>query len=76
MTTQERILLIDNAIDDVLDNLKDGIEIKEYWIDNLKVVKRSPLELISELRRIRASIIKDAQKAKVTSKTYIFGDRY
>ena len=60
MTTQERILLIDSAIDDVLDNLKDGIEIKEYWIDNLKVVKRSPLELISELRRIRASIIKDA----------------
>ena len=47
MTTQERILLIDSAIDDVLDNLKDGIEIKEYWIDNLKVVKRSPLELIS-----------------------------
>lgn len=76
MTTQERILLIDNAIDDVLDNLKDGIEIKEYWIDNLKVVKRSPLELISELRRIRASIIKDSQKAKATSKTYIFGDRY
>ena len=76
MTTQERILLIDNAIDDVLDNLKDGIEIKEYWIDNLKVVKRSPLELISELRRIRASIIKDAQKAKATGKTYIFGDRY
>lgn len=76
MTTQERILLIDNAIDDVLDNLKDGIEIKEYWIDNLKVVKRSPLELISELRRIRASIIKDAQKSKATSKTYIFGDRY
>ena len=72
MTTQERILLIDSAIDDVLDNLKDGIEIKEYWIDNLKVVKRSPLEL----RRIRASIIKDAQKAKATSKTYIFGDRY
>ena len=62
MTTQERILLIDSAIDDVL--------------DNLKVVKRSPLELISELRRIRASIIKDAQKAKATSKTYIFGDRY
>ena len=76
MTTQERILLIDSAIDDVLDNLKDGIEIKEYWIDNLKVVKRSPLELISELRRIRASIIKDPQKAKATSKTYIFGDRY
>ncbi|MGH1601700.1 hypothetical protein [Campylobacter majalis] len=76
MTTKERIELIDKAIDDVLNNLQNGIEIKEYWIDNLKVEKRSPLELITELRKIRALTIKDAQKQKAKSKTYIFGDRY
>lgn len=76
MTTKERIDLIDKAIDDVLSNLQNGIEIKEYWIDNLKVSKRSPLELVTELRKIRALIIKDANKQKATHKVYIFGDRY
>ncbi|CAD7289567.1 hypothetical protein LMG7974_01644 [Campylobacter majalis] len=76
MTTKERIELIDKAIDDVLNNLQNGIEIKEYWIDNLKVEKRSPLELITELRKIRTLTIKDAQKQKAKFKTYIFGDRY
>ncbi|MDL0089915.1 hypothetical protein [Campylobacter gastrosuis] len=76
MTPKERLALIDNAIDEVLNNLQNGIEIKEYWIDNLKVSKRSPLELITELRKIRAVTIKDATKQKAKMKVYIFGDRY
>ncbi|QCD44446.1 hypothetical protein [Campylobacter mucosalis] len=76
MTPKERVALIDNAIDEVLSNLQNGIEIKEYWIDNLKVSKRSPLELITELRKIRALTIKDATKQKAKMKVYIFGDRY
>ncbi|MGP1484885.1 MAG: hypothetical protein ACTTJC_02100 [Campylobacter sp.] len=77
MTTKEKIKRIDDAIDDVLDGLKNGIEIKEYQIDNLKVQKRGPLELITELRRIRAVIIDDARKKNAQKqKAYIFGDRY
>lgn len=76
MTPKERVALIDNAIDEVLSNLQNGIEIKEYWIDNLKVSKRSPLELITELRKIRAITIKDTTKQKAKMKVYIFGDRY
>ncbi|MCD8213779.1 MAG: hypothetical protein LUC34_07030 [Campylobacter sp.] len=77
MTTKEKLALIENAIDDVLSNLSNGIEIKEYWIDSVKVEKRSPLELITELRKIKALTINDARKsANQTRKSYIFGDRY
>ncbi|WP_033915814.1 hypothetical protein [Campylobacter sputorum] len=62
-TIEERILLIDLAIDSVLDNLQNGIEIKEYWIDNVKIQKRSPFELIEELRKMRSALKKDAKKS-------------
>ena len=48
---KEKIIFIDLAIDEVIKNLQSGIEIKEYQIDNIKIVRRSPLELISELEK-------------------------
>ncbi|PPB63105.1 hypothetical protein [Campylobacter hyointestinalis] len=72
MTTQERLELIDQAIDSVLSNLQNGIEIKEYQIDNLKISKRSPFELIGELRKMKKEIKKDAFKKKVNHVQYFF----
>lgn len=75
MKAQEKIKKIDEAIDSVIANLSNGIEIKEYWIDNIKIVKRTPLELIDELRRIKKLTIKDMQKDKKSVK-YVFGGSY
>ncbi|AQW81291.1 hypothetical protein CPIN17260_0997 [Campylobacter pinnipediorum subsp. pinnipediorum] len=75
MEALEKIKKIDEAIDNVLSNLGNGIEIKEYYIDNIRIVKRSPLELIQELRRIKKLIISDMQKQKKSFK-FIFGDSF
>ncbi|AQW82919.1 hypothetical protein [Campylobacter pinnipediorum] len=75
MEAIEKIKKIDEAIDNVLSNLGNGIEIKEYYIDNIRIVKRSPLELIQELRRIKKLIISDMQKQKKSFK-FIFGDSF
>ncbi|ALV64645.1 hypothetical protein [Campylobacter fetus] len=72
MTTQERLELIDQAIDNVLTNLQNGIEIKEYYVDNLKISKRSPFELINELRKMKKEIKKDANKNKPKQIHYYF----
>lgn len=64
MIIQERIALIELAIDDVLNSLSNGIEIKEYQIENVRIVKRSPFELIAELRKIRKMLIADARANK------------
>lgn len=72
MTTQERLELIDQAIDAVLINLQNGIEIKEYYVDNLKISKRSPFELINELRKMKKEITKDANKNKPKQIRYYF----
>lgn len=61
-TLKEKITLIDLAIDNVLENLQNGIEIKEYWIDNIKIQKRSPYELLQELRKMKILLKKDASK--------------
>lgn len=61
-TLKEKIALIDLAIDNVLENLQNGIEIKEYWIDNIKIQKRSPYELLQELRKMKILLKKDASK--------------
>lgn len=71
---KEKINFIDLAIDEVIKNLQSGIEIKEYQIDNIKIVKRSPLELISELRKIKNELIKDAKKSKTKYIRYIFAN--
>lgn len=77
MTTKEKIISIDKAIDEILLSLSEGIEIKEYWIDNMKIQKRSPLELINELRAIKRHIINDAKGTqKLTHKIFVFGDSY
>lgn len=60
MTKEEKLKLIDEAIDEVLANLKNGFEISEYEIDGIKIKKKSPLELISELQKIKKSIIKQS----------------
>ncbi|MGG7049065.1 MULTISPECIES: hypothetical protein [unclassified Campylobacter] len=75
MDIKERIFLIDEAIDNVLKSLNDGIEIKTYWIDNIKVEKRSAYELISELRKMKALIILEANQKKNKSLKYTFGGR-
>ncbi len=64
MTSKEKIIKIDLAIDEIINNLQDGIEISEYEIDNIRIKKRSAYELISELRKMRTMIKKDSQKQK------------
>lgn len=77
MNITQKIRLIDNAIDKVLDSLSEGIEIKEYWIDNIKVVKKSPLELVTELRKIKKALIADERaKTQPKVKQFVFDDRY
>nr|DAK15217.1 MAG TPA: hypothetical protein [Caudoviricetes sp.]DAS13700.1 MAG TPA: hypothetical protein [Caudoviricetes sp.] len=71
MKPKEKIQKIDEAIEFIILNLSNGTNIKEYEIDNVKIVKRSALELINELRRIRKLIIMDMQKSK-QSVTYFF----
>ena len=71
MKPKEKIQKIDEAIEFIILNLSNGTNIKEYEIDNVKIVKRSALELINELRRIRKLIIMDMQKSK-QSVTYVF----
>lgn len=71
MKPKEKVQKIDEAIEFIILNLSNGTNIKEYEIDNVKIVKRSALELINELRRIRKLIIMDMQKSK-QSVTYFF----
>ena len=49
MKPKEKIQKIDEAIEFIILNLSNGTNIKEYEIDNVKIVKRSALELINEL---------------------------
>ena len=72
---REKIVKINEAIDAVILNLSNGVEIKEYEIDNVRIVKRSPLELIDELRRIKSLLIKDMRASKTNVK-YVFGGKY
>lgn len=72
---REKIVKINEAIDAVILNLSNGVEIKEYEIDNVRIVKRSPLELIDELRRVKSLLIKD-MRANKTSVQYVFGGKY
>ncbi|WP_120952179.1 hypothetical protein [Helicobacter sp. L8] len=48
-----RVAKIESAIQDILDNLAKGIEISKYEIDGIRVEKRSPLELINQLERLK-----------------------
>lgn len=74
MEAKFKIELIDLAINSVIENLKNGIEIKEYQIDNVKIVKRSPFELIEELRKIKAILKKESQKNRAKFVQYILED--
>lgn len=58
MTKAEKTQIIDEAINEILSNLKNGFEISEYEIDGIKIKKRSPLELIEELGKIKSSLLK------------------
>lgn len=73
MQIKERIKLIDDAIDNILTNLNNGIEIKSYQIDNIRVEKRSAFDLITELRKMRSFLAADMNKK--TGITYVFGGR-
>ncbi len=75
LKAREKIVKINEAIDAVILNLSNGIEIKEYEIDNVRIVKRSPLELIDELRRIKSLLIKDMRASKTNVK-YVFSGKY
>lgn len=64
METQEKIQAIDNAINNILLNLEDGISITEYSIDGITIKKKSALEVIQELKKLRQIIInKSSPKA-------------
>lgn len=60
MTLKEKIQAIDDARDDILRNLKDGIEISEYSIDGVSIKKRSPMDMIRELDSLKKTYIKQA----------------
>ncbi|WP_104753709.1 hypothetical protein [Helicobacter salomonis] len=51
-----RIAKIEAAIQDILDNLAHGIEISKYEIDGIRVERRSPLELINQLEKLKAKL--------------------
>ncbi|PAF53252.1 hypothetical protein BKH42_06910 [Helicobacter sp. 13S00482-2] len=57
MTLKQRIQAIDEARDEILNNLKDGIEISEYSIDGVNIKKRSPIEMIAELEKLKKTYI-------------------
>lgn len=59
MTLKEKIQAIDEARDDILRNLKDGIEISEYSIDGISIKKRSPMDMIRELDSLKKAYIKE-----------------
>ena len=69
MDKEQKIAKIDEAIDDVLNNLKNGFEISEWEIDGIKIKKKSPLELIAELNKLKKTIIKTALPKSVQ---YVF----
>lgn len=69
MTKEAKIALIDEAINEILFNLKNGFEISEWEMDGIKIKKKSPLELISELEKIKDSINK---KSLPRSVQYVF----
>ncbi|MCE3037501.1 hypothetical protein LW135_06665 [Helicobacter sp. faydin-H20] len=64
METKEKIQAIDNAINNILLNLEDGISITEYSIDGITIKKKSALEVIQELKKLRQIFInKSSPKA-------------
>ena len=70
MHIAEKIALIDKAIDEVLKSLEDGVGITEYSIDGMTIKKKSPLEVITELKRLK-SLLKEQQRPDVVQ--YVFG---
>ncbi|TLD80167.1 hypothetical protein LS68_008085 [Helicobacter sp. MIT 05-5293] len=69
MTKEEKTHIIDEAINEILSNLKNGFEISEYEIDGIKIKKKSPLELINELSKIKSALLK---KSTPSSVQYVF----
>ena len=69
MQKDQKLTLIDEAINEILANLKNGFEISEWEMDGIKIKKKSPLELINELEKIKESI---SRKALPRSVQYIF----
>ncbi|WP_121756906.1 hypothetical protein [Helicobacter felis] len=57
-TTALRVAKIEAAIQDILDNLANGIEISKYEIDGIRVERRSPLELINQLEKLKVKMSK------------------
>lgn len=58
MTREEHIKLIDDAIDEIMNNLAKGILISRYTIGQTTIEKRNPLELLETLHGIKAKIVK------------------
>lgn len=65
MTKEQKIYIIDEAINEILSNLKNGFEISEYEIDGIKIKKKSPLELINELNKIKEALFKKSLPSSV-----------
>lgn len=69
MQKDQKLALIDEAINEILANLKNGFEISEWEMDGIKIKKKSPLELINELEKIKESVSKNALPRSVQ---YVF----
>lgn len=59
MRLKEKIEAIDEARDEILRNLKEGIEISEYSIDGVTIKKRSPIDMIKELDSLKKRYISE-----------------
>ncbi|WP_104750814.1 hypothetical protein [Helicobacter salomonis] len=57
MTDLEKLCAIDEAISSILKNLKNGVEIRKYEIDGIMVEKRSPVELITALQKLKGALV-------------------
>ncbi|WP_104750193.1 hypothetical protein [Helicobacter cynogastricus] len=57
-TTALRVAKIEAAIQNILDNLANGIEISKYEIDGIRIERRSPLDLINQLEKLKTKMSK------------------
>ncbi|PAF49223.1 hypothetical protein BKH41_03845 [Helicobacter sp. 12S02232-10] len=64
MTLAEKIQAIEEAEAEILTNLKNGSEISKYSIDGISIEKRSPIEMIKELKALKASLIASANQSQ------------
>ncbi|TLD97662.1 hypothetical protein LS71_002670 [Helicobacter jaachi] len=70
MNAREQITLIDEAINEVLAQIRNGNDITEWEMDGIKIKRKSSFELLEELGKIKQSLV---AKTKPKSVQFVFG---